>query len=141
MTTTKKHTGRAMTFPAGVLMGALAALVWSVGCAALLAMLIDKEMLAYESIGYGAMLILFTASALASLIAWKNIKHRKVAVCLSAGAAYFGILLAITGLFFGGQYHGVGVTGAVILAGTGIVLLSGFGKSGTGSRGTRKKRR
>lgn len=140
MTSTHKHTGRAMAFPTGILLGAVTALIWSVGCASLLAMLIDKEMLAHTAIGYGAMIILLTASILSSLVAWRNIKHRKAAVCLSAGAAYYAILLAMTALFFGGQYHGAGVTALLVLAGSAIVILSGMGKGKRSVQKTRKKR-
>ena len=36
-------------------------------------------------------------------------------MCLAAGGGYYLCLLAITALFFGGQYQGVGVTALMVL--------------------------
>ncbi len=141
MVTNRKSSGRAMTLPGGVLMGACAAMLWTIGGAALTALLIDREVLAQTAIGYGSMVILLTASILGSSLAWQKVKHQRAVVCLCAGAAYFLMLLAATALFFGGQYHAVGITAALILAGSGSVVLMGLGKGNRPARKMRKIRR
>ena len=45
---------------------------------------------------------------------------------LFAGVGFWATLIAITALFFGGQYDGMLVTGLVILAASGIVALTGL---------------
>ena len=127
MTTTKKHTGRAMAFPAGVFMGATISLLWSILAAALVGLMIDREILRYTAIGYSAMLILLTASILGSFLAWRKIKHRRALVCLTTGGVYYLMLIGLTGLFFGGQFEAVGVTGILILGGCTTVILVGLG--------------
>ena len=64
-----------------------------------------------------------------------------LAVCLLAGGIYWLTLLAITALFFGGQYHGIAATGATILAGCGTICLLGIrSKKGSGRRQSRRRR-
>lgn len=139
MVKNQNYSGRAMTFPAGVLMGAAISLLWSILAAALVGLLIDREMLAHTAIGYGGMLILLTASILGSLLAWKKIKHRRALVCLTTGGAYYLMLLGLTALFFGGQYEAVGVTGILIFAGSATVILAGLRKGSSHSKRPYKK--
>lgn len=128
MIVTRNSTGRAMTLPGGILLGACTSLLWTIAGAAILALLIDKEILAQTAIGYGSMVILLTASLIGSQTAWRKVKHQRVLVCMSAGGMYFLMLLAMTALFFGGQYEAMGVTAGLILAGSGCATFMGAGK-------------
>lgn len=139
MVTNRKVTGKAMTIPGGVFLGASTALLWTVAAAALVAMMIDRKVFTVEAIGYGSMAILLSASFMGSLIAWIKVKHQKTLVCLSTGAAYLLILMSLTAMFFGGQYEAVGVTALLVFAGCVLVILMGMGQGKGGSRKLHKK--
>lgn len=115
-----------MSMPAGLAIGLAASLSITLLCTALIANLILSEKMNEAALGYGAMAILLLSSGAGSLIASVLIKHRWLLVSLGAGGIYFLTLLAITALFFGGQYQGIGVTALMILAGSGTVGLLGL---------------
>lgn len=128
MVKNKKSTGRAMSMPGGLAMGVGIGMVWTLAAAIVLAKMIDNEIIKEASIGYGAVVILITASFIAAFIACKRIKRQRAMVCGLAACLYYCILLAITALFFGGQYTGMGVTGLVILAGSTAAMFLGKGE-------------
>ena len=125
MANSMKATGRAVSIPAGIGIGTLCALGWSVLGAMLTALLVTKEVVAEQAIGYGALIILVSAAFLTAKISYHKIKHRQAMVTAVSGCTYFLCLLAINALFFGGQYSGVGVTVGAILAGSVSALLLG----------------
>lgn len=131
MVSNKKATGRAMSTPAGLAIGLAASISVTLLCAAMVTYLVLSENMSENTIGYWVMAILIVSSALGSLIASTMIKRRWMVMCLGAGGMYFLSLLAITALFFGGQYQGIGVTALMILSGSGAVGLLGLrqGKS------------
>ena len=140
MVMNQKATGRAMSMPAGIAMGVAVSLVITLIGALLLGWLVDRETLELNSIGYGSMVILLTASALGALTAKSRIKHRSLVVCLITGGGYYLSLLAITALFFGGQYQGLGVTMGVVLAGSGAAGLLSLKRKKSITKGYRKLR-
>ena len=121
-----KPTGMATTIPAGILIGSGAAMFWTIGASVILAKLIETEVFPENAVGYGSMVILLTASALAAVTAWRKIKRQRAMVCLVSGGVYFLMLAAMTALFFGGQFQAVGVTAGLVLAGSGSVVLMGL---------------
>ena len=135
MIATKKPTGRAMSMPGGLAVGFAVSMSVTLLLALLLTKLILDETMAMEHVGYGTMLLLLIASFLGAAVAQRKIKHRRMLVCLESGAVYFFGLLAVTALFFGGQYTAVGVSGLLILAGCGSAGLITAGKGSA-----RKKR-
>lgn len=141
MVVKQKSTGRAMSMPGGVLLGASVSMVCTVAGAALTALLIDREILGEQMIGYGSMIILITASLLGSLFAWQKVKRQRMVVCLLSGLIYLLMLISLTALFFGGQYEAVGVTVILILAGSGTAVLMGMGPVRGKGTGRHKIRR
>ena len=139
MTVNQKVTGTAVSMPAGIAMGCAISLLITAAGSMLVAKLIADEVLMDTAIGYGAMLVLLLASALGAAIAAAKVKRMRLQVCLLTGVAYYGALLAITALFFGGQYQGMGVTALLVLAGTGASILLGVREKKT--RKYRKGRR
>ena len=132
MTVNQKVTGTAVSMPAGVALGcAVSLLITGVG-SVLVAKLISEEVLMDTAIGYGAMMILLLASAAGAAIAAAKVKRMRLQVCLLVGVAYYGTLLALTALFFGGQYRGMGVTALLVLAGTGTTILLNSREKKTG---------
>lgn len=142
MVVNQKPTGRAASMPAGLVFGAVVSLGITLVCAAVLAKLVDMERLAWENIGYGIMVLLLLASFSGAMAAFAKIKRQRMLVCAVSGVVYFGILLSITALFFGGQYDSVGVTAALVLAGSiaaGLLGLRGEGgKKGRKLRGAHR---
>lgn len=133
-----KTTGRASSMPAGLAVGAIFAIIWTVTGAMIVALLVSGETLPETAIGYGALIILLTASFGAAQISFHKIKHRRALVCLLSGVIYLSMLIGMNALFFGGQYTGVGVTALAILGGVGTAILTGL-RQGRGGRSRRFK--
>lgn len=119
----KKMTGKASGIPIGLAAGALISLVITFAGAATTAYLVAKEKIGEGSIGYAAMLIAVVAAAMGAWCAFSAIKRRRMQICMLSGGVYFGTLLAMTALFFGGRYQGMWATLLSILVGCGIVAL------------------
>lgn len=134
----RKNDGRAMTLPGGSLAGAFCALMWTLAAAGILSWLIQKEYLSENAVGYGSMIILLSASVIGGIAAQKKVKRRRLACGLLSGLEYFLMLLAMTALFFGGQYRGFGVTALLVFGGSGASVF--FGMEGERRRGGRKRK-
>lgn len=140
MTANRKVTGRAMSIPAGLALGAgISMVVTLLGCS-ILAWMLDGEKIPESGIGYGSLLILWLSSMLGSMGASVTVKHQLLPVSMLTGVCYFGILLAITALFFGGQYQGMGVTALMVLAGSGCAVLALINGQGRGKKKLPKSR-
>lgn len=123
MVANRKVNGTAKAAPIGIGVAVgVTGLTTLIG-AMIIAVLISREVIAPDSIGYGSMAVLLMSSLLGGCTAAALIKHRKAMVCGLTGLGYYGLLLCATALLFGGQYQGMGVTGAVIACGTGMAIL------------------
>lgn len=140
MTVNQKVTGNASSMPAGLALGTLVSLGITLLGSAAAAWLILSGRLREDSAGYCAMVILLLSSACGAGTAIARIKRRRFQTGLAAGGIYFACLLAVTALFFGGIYDGVGVTGAMILCGCMLVILLGPGGQNRAGCRKRKKR-
>ena len=132
------HSGKAKSVPVGLTMGALTGLGITLILSVAAAKMVDTGTVKETGIGYIAMGILMVSSFAAALTSVNSIKHRKMMVCGLSALIYYGILLSLTALFFGGQYQGMGVTGLVVLCGAALALMAVAGQGG-GAAG--KKRR
>lgn len=136
MVANRKVTGRSYSMPAGIALGVLASVAVTLLLCALLTWIFLGEKIDDHYLGYGVMLTLLCASAIGALIGVGCIKRRRLLVCAACGVGYYVVLLALTALFFGGQYHAVGVTALLVIAGSICVgILGGKGE------GKRKKSR
>lgn len=126
MVANRKVTGNASSMPVGLALGAAVSLLMTLAGAWFFAYLISREILEEVSIGYCAMFIILLSSITGTSAAMGKIKRRRGHVCGLSGLIYFMMLLSMTALFFGGQYHGVGVTALLIMAGSGTVALLGL---------------
>ena len=137
---TYKLTAKAMTIPAGLALGVGTALAVTWIGAGTGAWAVLRGMIREEAIGYLAMAILFLSAAAGAAVAAGTIQRLRAQMCMAAGGGYFLSLLAVTALFFGGQYQGMGVTALMVLCGSMLViLLAPGGKNRAGCR-RRKKR-
>ena len=69
------------------------------------------------------MVVVALAAAVGAWVSASLIKRLRLQMCMLSGACYLLTLLAITALFFGGQYQGIGVIAIVILFGCAIVAF------------------
>lgn len=139
MTINQKVTGTASTIPVGLALGTLGSIGITILLSAIAAWLTLSGRIPENSIGYCSMFILLLSSMAGSAIAIARTKRLRFQVGVAAGALYFLCLLAITALFFGGIYEGVGATALMILCGCGLVILLGPG--GRNRAGCRKRKK
>ena len=88
--------------------------------------LISRERLSWDQVGYGILILLFLSALLGAATSVKAVKRQRLMIAMGSGLLFWATLIAITALFFGGQYDGMLVTGLVILAASGIVALTGL---------------
>lgn len=135
MVVNQKRTGTASSIPGGLAWGALVGLLITIGGSALIAKLTDCGILQENKIGYGVMIMLIVSAYADAVLSWVKIKRRRAMVCALSGCLYMLILLAITALFFGGQYSAVGETALLILCGSVLAMLPALkGNRGQGRR-------
>ena len=132
----RKATGRASSMPIGVLAGGACALAGTMLTSAVLAKLVDMEIIPQDKIGYGIMVLLLLCAFLGANEACRRVKRQYLIVSAISAGFYYSMLLSVTALFFGGQYSGMGVTAVLVLCGS---LLAVFLRSG--NREGRKRRK
>lgn len=132
----RKATGRASSMPIGVLAGGTCAFAGTMLTSAVLAKLVDMEIIPQDKIGYGIMVLLLLCAFLGANEACRRVKRQYLIVSAISAGFYYSMLLSVTALFFGGQYSGMGVTAVLVLCGS---LLAVFLRSG--NREGRKRRK
>lgn len=126
MVVNQKVTGKTRSMPGGLAVGWIASAVVTLLGAMIVAYLLDSGKMQMSGIGYGTMIILLAGAIFGAVLAFRCIRRQRLVVCLLSGAVYFLSLLALTALFFGGQYEGIGVTALVILGASLAVGLMGL---------------
>lgn len=139
MVVNRKVTGTASTMPVGFALGLLCSLGITCGGAGIWALLAGRETLGENTVGFCAMVLILLSAVAGPAVAVGRIKRRRVFVCGISGILYFGTLLSMTALFFGGQYQGIGVTALLVLAGSTLVAMLGLRQERSASY--RKRRR
>lgn len=119
----KPQNGRATSTVRGLMTGLAVELIVTLTAAVILAKTIEKEILAWENIGYAIIPILIFASFIGAYTACQRIKRQKLIVSMLSGLLYWITLLCVTALFYGGKYEAVAVTAAFILAGCSIAFF------------------
>ncbi len=117
----KKNT--ASSIPSGIAWGLVLSLIMTLVGVVVTAILLDKEWIKEEAVGYGAVITLMISTCAGAIMAAKRIKRLRMQMCLLSGGVYYVSLLIVTALFFGGQYEGMGVTALVVL---GCAVATGF---------------
>lgn len=132
----KKLTGRSPSLVKSVAAGVALGTVWTILCAAIIAKLVDSEVLPMENVGYGSMAAVLSAVFMGASLAGKRAGHLVAQASAISGVAYFACLLLVNALFFGGSYTGLGVTAILVAAATMLALLA----AGKGRPGKRRRR-
>lgn len=123
MTMNQKPTGLASPMPGGLAQGGMVSLGMTLILCAVLAKLLDSQMLPQENTGYGIMIIVVLSAWSGAAFASGRIRRRILMVCALSGVIYYGILLSITALFFGGRYSGAGETALLVICGSMLAFL------------------
>ena len=140
MATAKKVKGTAVSIPIGVTSGVCVSLLITFVLAAALTWLALEGKVGEKTIGYIVMGILVISSALGTLLSAARIQRRRMFVCCLTGGIYYLVLLGSTAVFFGGNYRGIGVTGALILAGSLVSGVLGLNANRRGAKRYKKYR-
>ena len=137
MVTGWKSSGKASSVPAGLAMGAAVSMMMTLGMCAGIAFCLSSEKMTWQQAGYWIMGILFAASFAGGKCAFAAIKRRRFAVSAMSGALYWGLLLCLTALFFGGNYDAVPETAGLIGAGSvcSALIIPGSGRKNGRKRG------
>ena len=120
MTKNLKHTGKAKSIPCGMAISAVISIGMTILCSGAIAYFLDTEKMTWETAGYWIMFLLLGASFIGGKSAITAVKRQRMLISLMSGVVYWGVLLCITALFFGGKYEGVWVTAGLIAAGCAI---------------------
>ena len=118
-----KASGKAIGIPAGIAIGTLISLIISFGGAGVSAWLVSSGKIGEGGIFYAAMLVVALAAAAGAWFSTSVIQRLRLQMCLLSGGCYFLSLLAMTALFFGGQYQGIGTIAIVILCGCAVIAF------------------
>lgn len=114
----KNKNGFACSIPAGLAIGTLYAIIWTILMTMGISYAIICKWMPEDNIGYCAMLILFTASFIGAITSIKKIKHQKMMAAIATGIIFWGVLLGITGICFGGHYAAIPESASMILIGS-----------------------
>ncbi len=112
--------------PKGIGVGLAVSIATTMIGSAVGAWLLVSEKTSENSLGYIALILLLLSSILGALATVGIVKEKRVPVCLLSGVIYLLSLLAVTALFFGGTYGGVGESALVVLGGALSVALLGL---------------
>jgi putative membrane protein (TIGR04086 family) len=125
-----------------LLSGGMMAMGVTLVCCALCAWLISKETMGEGAATYCIPMMLILSSFAGGKVAIGKLRERRLVTGLAAAGVYFLVLLAVTALFFDGQYRGLGVTvPAVLSGGAGAAILGNREKKRSVSRKSKMKHR
>ena len=118
-----KRGGQAYSISGGLVFSATVNMFITFLFSVIIAYALNKEKITWEDAGYWIMGMLFSASFLGAKTAVITVKHQKMIISIMSGVLYWGLLLCITALFFGGNWSSIGETAAIIIAGCGCAAL------------------
>ena len=121
----KKHksTQKASSIPAGLGLAVICSMIVTLLGAMISAYLVGAETISQDSMKVASIVVIVISGAVGALVALNRIKRMRMQMCLLSGICYYIVLLSITGLFFDGQYNGLGMNGIAILCGCGGVAV------------------
>jgi len=132
--TTVRTQGRAMSVPGGMALSVIISMGVTVLTSLWIAYLLDAEKISWHQAGYWILAMLFLSAFLGAKGAIATIKHQRLVVAIMSGVLYWGFLLCLTALFFGGNYEAVPETAGVITAGSACAAMLSLPKKVNGRR-------
>ncbi len=113
----------AASIPMALLLGVVSALTITAAVSVLVTFLIYGETIEPQMLGYGSVGILIAGSATGAFVSGRRAAEYRILVTLLSGVIYLLIHLAVTALFLGGQYSGIGPTVITVMGTCGAVSL------------------
>lgn len=129
----KRTRGQSPSLLRAVGLGLMAAVIWTIIGAMLVAKLVDREVAAMESVGYFSMGILILGGYLAGRVAAAALRKADGPIALWSAGACILTLMGCNLLFFGGDFRGMGLCALLILLGS-LLNLIPLRKAGGGKR-------
>lgn len=131
------NTGKSLSFPGGMTVSGITSMSITILASVIIAQMLDSGQITWEQSGYWIMGMLLLSAFLGAKAAIVTIKRQKLAVSMMSGILYWGIMICVTALFFGGNYDAVLETAALIIAGSGCAAMVSLPQK----RSRRKRRR
>jgi len=122
----RKSTGKAKSIPGGLAMSGLISMVITFVLCAAIAGFLEAEKITWTHAGYWIMGMLYLSSFVGSKFAVMFIKRQKLTIIIMTSILYWGLLLCLTALFFGGDFSAIWETAGIIAAGAGSAALISF---------------
>jgi peptidoglycan/LPS O-acetylase OafA/YrhL len=140
MITAGRSTGKTMSVPGGLALSGAISMGITLLASLLLAKLLDSQTISWEQTGYWIMAMLFAAAFAGAKAAIGAIRRQRLVVTLMSAALYWGTLLCLTALFFGGNFDAVPETALVIIAGSGCAAMVSLPQKKRRGAGRRKRK-
>lgn len=130
MTSGFKQTGKARSIAGGLAIAAAVSMTLTIVLSAAVAYFLNEERVTWQQAGYWIMGMLFAASFIGGKCAYLSVKRQYFVISIMSGILYWGLLLCISALFFGGNFGAVWETAGIVGAGaaTAALLRSPGGK-------------
>ena len=122
----KKESGNMeKSIPAAIGIGALISFMTMIIGAAVMTLLLANQTIEESAMGYGVLLIIILSVVIGSTVSILLARNRVLVVSLCTALTFALALLAMTAMFFGGQYSGVPVT-LLVMGGSaiGVALIA-----------------
>ena len=140
MATAIRAKGKTMSVPGGLAISGIISMGITLTGSMLLAAMLDRETITWGQAGYWIMAMLFLASFCSAKVAAAAMKRKRLVVSAMSGGVYWGLLLCVTALFFGGNYEAVIETAAVTIAGSGCAAMVSLPQKSKTGRKRRKRK-
>lgn len=123
MRSSGKITGKSMSIPGGLALSGAVSMGITLLVSILLAKFLGSQRISWEQAGYWIMAMLFVAALAGGKAGIAAIRRQRLAVSAMCGLLYWGLLLCLTALFFGGNFNAVPETALIIIAGSGCAAM------------------
>ena len=121
-----KQTRKAKSFPKAMTIAATVSMTVTLLGSAGIAVLLNMARITWEQAGYWIMGMLFVSSFIGAKCAFAAIKCQRILISMISGMLYWGLMLCIAALFFGGRLDAIWETAGIIGAGSGTAALLTF---------------
>lgn len=112
-----------MSIPGGLALSGAVSMGITLLASILLAKFLGSQRISWEQAGYWIMAMLFVAALAGGKAGIAAIRRQRLAVSAMCGLLYWGLLLCLTALFFGGNFNAVPETALIIIAGSGCAAM------------------
>lgn len=113
----KPESEKYTTFRGLVLGWLISIMICVLGCC-VLAIFIIENVIRWDKVSYGVMVVLLLAAYSGARISTKKTEERRLVICILSGIFFLLTLFCVTALFFGGQYKTISATALLVIGGS-----------------------